>query len=109
MRGENMKYTIDCGEEMALNPYPEDDAQAIIQNLYVIINSTRGTIPCYRDFGVDRTYLHKPKNIAQTMYAAAITEAVAKYEPRVKIDRVRFRDNEEDPAAFTPILEVTIK
>lgn len=104
-----MTYTIDFSKEMALALEPEDYVQETIQSIYILVNTAIGEVPCYRDFGVDSSYLHKPIQTAQAMYAAAITSAFEKFISNVTIDEIRFTSNPNDPSVLFPILEVTIE
>ena len=103
-----MKYTIDCSKGVAISLEPPDRVQEVIQSIFILLNTMKGEIPCYRDFGVDGGYLHKPMKIAQTMYVSTITEQVERYVPGVQIDKIRFHNDPQAPTTLIPILEVTI-
>lgn len=104
-----MTYTIDFSNDMALTLEPEDSVHETIQSIYILVNTAIGEVPCYRDFGVDSAYLHKPIQTAQAMYAAAITAAFEKFIDNVTIDEIRFANDSNDPSVLYPILEVTIE
>ena len=42
----------------------------------------------YRDFGVDNSMLDKPLDVARSLYAVAVMEAVDKWEPRARAEQV---------------------
>lgn len=102
-----MTYTIDFGEGMTLSLAPSTKAEEIIQQIYTLVSTVRGTVPCYRDYGVDSTYLHRPINVAKTLYASAIVSAIKQYVPDVTVDRVTFSDDAEHSSTLIPILEVS--
>lgn len=104
-----MTYTIDFSKDMALTLEPENDVQETIQSIYILVNTALGEVPCYRDFGIDSSYLHKPIQMAQAMYAAAITSAFEKFIDNVTIDEIKFTNDSNDPSVLYPILEVTIE
>jgi|GEM_PF-2809498 len=94
-------------EGMALTFEPASRAEEKIQQIYIVLSTTRGEVPCYRDFGVDREYLHKPVLVAKTMYAAAIFEAITRYVDGVTVTGVTFENDADTPDMLRPILEVT--
>lgn len=101
-------YKIDCGAGVELSLAPANKGQRIIQELYVLLNTLKGTVPCYRDFGIDSEYIHKPIIAARALYAAAVTEAVSQYIPDIKISQITFEDDADDPTRLHPMLEVTL-
>jgi len=60
----------------------------IIQNVKVILNTPKGTVPLDRDFGVDWSVIDSPTTIALQKLRVNIVKAVEKYEPRVKVKSV---------------------
>lgn len=99
--------SIDLSKGIPLTFAPETREDQVIQELYILLNTAKGEVPYYREYGIDSSYLHKPINIAKTMYAAAINEGVNKFIPGASLKRVRFNDA-SDPASLVPILEVTL-
>ena len=104
-----MTVSIDFSQPLDLTLAPEDSTEETIQSLYILLNTAIGEVPCYRDFGVDSEYLHKPMNVAQTMYAASITAAIQKYMPDILIENISFTSDPNNPATLYPKLEVTIE
>ena len=47
-----------------------------------------GSSPLYRDFGVDNSMLDKPLDVARSLYAVAVMEAVDRWEPRARAEQV---------------------
>lgn len=99
---------MDFSNGMSLSFAPASREDEIMQDIFVVLNTTKGEVPYYREFGVDGSYLHKPIVTARTMYAEAVTEAVDKFVPGVHVRKVTFNDNTEDPASLVPVLEVDI-
>lgn len=56
----------------------------IIRNVEMIMATPVGSSPLYRDFGVDNSMLDKPLDVARSLYAVAVMEAVDKWEPRAR-------------------------
>ena len=48
----------------------------IIRNVEMIMATPVGSSPLYRDFGVDNSMLDKPLDVARSLYAVAVMEAV---------------------------------
>ena len=60
----------------------------IIRNVEMIMATPVGSSPLYRDFGVDNSMLDKPLDVARSLYAVAVMEAVDKWEPRARAEQV---------------------
>lgn len=69
--------------EVVLNEMNE--VSQVLQNVGVILNTWRGSVPLHRDFGIDPDLLHKPVNLVEDLIVADVIEAVEKYEPRAEI------------------------
>lgn len=102
-----MRRRIDTSQGIDLTLIPDGVEKEILQNIYCILNTPKGSVPCYRDFGVDNSYLHRPMNAAQAAYMVAISEAITRFEPRVTINRITFRNDPVKPDTLYPVLEVT--
>ena len=61
---------------------------SVLQNIAVILATPKGTVPMYRDFGIEMDYLDLPLPEAELRMVAPIREAVERWEPRVKVLRV---------------------
>jgi hypothetical protein len=69
-----------------------DDAleREIIRNVQTILTTPLGTCPLYREFGLDISALDNPLDVAQNLYAVEVMETVESWEPRVKVQEVKF-------------------
>lgn len=103
-----MTIKINAADEMDLVLFPENEEQEIIQNIYCILQTVKGSAPHYRDYGVDTNYLHRPIPMAKTAYAVSITKAIEKHEKRVKLENIDFLEDVNKPGCLYPILEVTL-
>lgn len=101
-----MAYTIDCSREVALTLEPKTKIEEITQSIYVLLNTPLGSVPYYREFGIDNSYLHKPIQAAKTLFAAAISDAINAFIPGVQLQHVTFASNSDSPTTLRPILEV---
>lgn len=101
-----MRAVIDTRRGISLTFTPQTLEQEIIQNVYCILATVKGSVPCYRDFGMDNDFLHKPSQTAMASYAAAAADAIAKYEPRASISNISFDVDSNNPGHLQPVLEV---
>lgn len=103
-----MKHIINAGEKIELNLAPETTEQEIMQNLYVLLNTVKGEVSMYRDFGLDTSEtLAAPLPVAETVLTSEIYDAVEKYEPRVKILNIEFETDSLN-GKLIPVLEISI-
>lgn len=103
-----MKMTIKGSDPLDMVLFEDDEVQDIIQNILCILNTTKGSCPNLRDYGLDPDILHKPMPIAKSAYAVAISEQMRQYETRATLLRVTFEDDSQNPSSLIPILEVSI-
>ena len=101
-----MTYNLDFTElkQMTLAPVTEEDE--LLQNLYCMLNTTIGEVPCYREFGLDKSFLHAPTNISNTMMVSAIAEAMAEFFPELHLENVEFTFDNDHPDAVGCTIEV---
>ena len=72
---------------------PERDE--IARNVRTILRTPKGSCPLYRDFGVEYPdMVDLPADVAKNYMAVAVTEAVERFEPRVRVLETRFPDVE---------------
>ena len=103
-----MKFTIDMSKEYSLTLGPMTRMEQIEQSIYVLINTMRGEVPCYREFGVNTDYLHKPINVAKAQYSAAVTAAIERFIPGIQVRSITFTGEPLNPDNLKPILEVVM-
>ena len=90
---------------------PGSELEEIIQNVKTILTTIKGSVPLDRDFGTDKKILDLPISIAKAKISAAIVKAVHKFEPRVKVKKIIFNQNDYDSmnGILKPSIEVEIK
>lgn len=62
-----------------------DEIKSVLQNVALILNTRKGTVPMFRDFGLKQEFLDKPIEVAETIAYTEITEAIEEYEPRAEV------------------------
>lgn len=103
-----MRYTIDTREKMPLVLDPQTEGEAIMQHLYIIMQTFIGEVPLYRNFGIDMKFRHMPREEFKSLFASAIAEAVYNFEPSVRIRIISFSEDENDPSHLYPKMEVIL-
>lgn len=103
-----MKYRIKADEKMDYQLGETDVVKSVIQNCHLLLNTRKGSIPMYRDFGLDMDFRDRPMLVAQTMMISRVKEALETFEPRANVISITFEQNSKDPGAIIPILEVRI-
>ena len=86
-----MSYTVSATDLKKIQFNEEDTVNAVLQNIAVILSTPMGTVPLYRDFGLDVSALDYPLDIAQNLIAVAAIEAIEKWEPRVTVKDLTFQ------------------
>ncbi len=86
-----------------------DRVKSIIQNVSIILRTIAGTVPLYREFGVDRDMLDRPLPVAKAMMTTRVREAVERFEPRVIVRSVTCQEDSSVPGRLIPTVEVEIE
>lgn len=103
-----MTVVIKARDPLNLELFPENEETEIIQNILCILKTAMGSCQGLRDYGLDPDIYHKPIQIAKAAFSVSIQKQMELYEPRAKLQRVDFEDNEMNPEVLSPVLEVTI-
>lgn len=103
-----MKYTVSERDLSEIRLNEQDVVSSVLQNVAIILKTRQGTVPLYRDFGLSMDYIDKPINVAKTLIAADIDEALSRYEPRASLVDVSFEEDEDNPGRLIPTVEVEI-
>lgn len=101
-----MDIVIDQDEDYSANLQEKDEVSSIIQNIALLLNTKKGTIPMYREFGLPMEFIDKPINVAETIATLEISEALEKFESRAAFKDLRFKPSKDGRMSIQ--LEVTI-
>lgn len=91
-----MKYKITIGR--GVDFAPDSEAAEVLQNVRTIISTRKGSVPLDREFGISWAMLDKPLPVARSQMQAQVIDAIERYEPRAKVQRVEFENNEAEAA-----------
>ena len=97
-----MSYTVSATDLKSIQFNEKNELNAVLQNIAVILSTPIGTIPLYRDFGLDWSFLDKPTPVAN------VREAIQRWEPRATVLDVSFSEDPARPGVLIPIVEVDI-
>ncbi len=85
-----MTYIVSEADLKTLRLNDPDVVSSVIHNVALILATPKGTVPMYRDFGLEREFLDTPMPEAEIRMIAPIREAVEKWEPRATVKDVSF-------------------
>lgn len=103
-----MTYTISAADLGRVRFNETDTVNSVLQNIAVILATRKGSVPLYREFGLDNSFLDKPMPVAKMLMIAPVREAVETWEPRATVLNVSFKEDLSNPGALIPTVEVEI-
>lgn len=101
-----MTYKINSAEKYSLDFNQSDTVKSILQNIAVLLNTKRGTVPMYREFGLPMDFVDKPINVAETIAFSEISDALEEFEPRANLENLYFEKSSDGKMSVT--VEVSI-
>ncbi len=96
-----MAYKVNSAENYILSLQQNSKVLSILQNIALLLNTKRGTVPMYRDFGLPMEFVDKPIDVAETMAFVEISDALEEFEPRAKLEDVCFEKAENGIMTIT--------
>lgn len=103
-----MSYTVSATDLTAIRLNEPDTVNSVLQNIAVILSTRKGSVPLYRDFGLNMEFLDKPAPVARVMMIAEVREAIERWEPRATVVGVSFSEDLSNPGLLIPTVEVEI-
>ena len=103
-----MSYMVTATDLTAIRFNEQDLVNSVLQNIAVILSTQKGSIPLYRDFGLNMEFLDKPMPVAKVMMIAEVREAIERWEPRATVVGVSFAEDISEPGLLIPTVEVEI-
>ena len=71
-----MSYKISSADEYKLNFEQNDVVQSVLQNVSLILNTKKGTVPMHREFGLPMEFVDKPIDVAEALATTEIAQAL---------------------------------
>ncbi len=70
--------------------------EEIAQNVWLILNTPKGSVPLDRDFGIDWTLIDRPYPQTIQLLKNQVVKAIEENEPRVKVKQVKVENASAD-------------
>lgn len=100
-------YKVSASESTPLHLGVADTVQSVLQAIKIILTTPKGTVPMYRDFGINMDFLDLPIPAAEQRARMEIREAIEEWEPRAKVKDITF-SRDGISGKLTPTVEVEI-
>lgn len=103
-----MEYIVSATDLASIQLKEENRVKEILRNVAVILATPKGSVPMYRDFGLDMRFLDKPMNIAKNLAVIPVKEAIEEWEPRVRYKDMTLYPDMSNPGklAFSVTIEI---
>lgn len=103
-----MEYTVSATDLADIRLNEADEVREILRNVAVILATPKGSVPMYRDFGLDMRFLDKPINTAKNVAVIPVREAIERWEPRATYKDMTIFPDPEHPgkSAFSVQIEI---
>lgn len=103
-----MSYQVSEADLKTIRLNEQDTVSSVLHNVALILATPKGTIPMYRDFGLDLEFLDMPIPEAEVRMIAPIREAVEEWEPRATVKDVFFTRSGDGSGRLVPRVEIEI-
>ncbi len=99
-------YTVSTGNQQNFSFYENDTVKSVLQNVLIILKTPKGSVPMYRDFGLDMSFIDKPGDAAEALLFQNAVDAVETFEPRAEVLDTALTCSADGKAVVTLTLEV---
>ncbi len=103
-----MSYQVSEADLKTIRLNEQDTVSSVLHNVALILATPKGTIPMYRDFGLDREFLDMTIPEAEVRMIAPIREAVQEWEPRATVKDVFFTKSGDGSGRLLAHVEIEI-
>ncbi|NCE63015.1 hypothetical protein D1159_00110 [Pseudoflavonifractor sp. 524-17] len=104
-----MEYTVSATDLANIRLDEGDRVKEILRNVAVILATPKGSVPMYRSFGLDMSFLDKPINVAKNRAVIPVREAIEEWEPRAVYKDMRLMPDPSNPGKLTFTVQIEIK
>lgn len=101
-------YTIDMGKPTLPELGVTDTVESVIQGIRIILTTPKGSVPMYREFGINMDFLDMPYPGAEQIARSEIREAIERWEPRATVRQITFQRGLLGDGSLIPTVEVEI-
>lgn len=85
---------------------PESVAE-VLQNVRILLGTTKFSVPLDRELGLKTSLIDRPTPQAQALISADIVQAIRRWEPRAKVEKITFTGDKE--GRLVPKVQVRIE
>ena len=103
-----MRYTVTATDLTAIHLNEPDAVNSVLQNIAIILSTRKGSVPLFREFGINMDFLDKPMPVAKVMMISEVREAIERWNPRATVLEVSFQEEITSPGTLIPTVEVEI-
>lgn len=91
-----MTYEILTSSSYDWQIIPANEIEEVLQNVRMILATTKGSVPMDRAFGISANILDAPISATQARLTAEVAAAVRKFEPRARVESIRYAGDFSD-------------
>ena len=104
-----MDYTVSASDLEHIQLNEQDEVKEILRNVAVILATPKGSVPMYRDFGLDMRFLDMPMTLAENAAVIPVREAVEEWEPRAVFKSLTLFPDALNPGKLAFTVQIEIK
>lgn len=103
-----MVYTVSSKDIGAFDFGQGGEVEKTLQDIAVVLATPKGSVPLYREFGVEMDFLDLPMPAAEQLLRSRVREAVERWVPNAIVRSVDFEEDGSMTGRADPIVEVEI-
>lgn len=103
-----MIYTISTDNTVPLTVCTDNKNYAVLESIAFLLTTKKGTVPGNREFGLPMEYIGKPMNVAETLIAQEVAEALEQNSITAKLKTVDISASTENFGNYKITVEVEI-
>ena len=103
-----MTYRVSEADLKTIRLNDQDTVSSVQHNVALILATPKGTVPMYRDYGLERDFLDMPVPDAEMRMVAPIREAVEQWEPRASVRDVFLTGSSDGSGRLIAHVEIEI-
>jgi phage baseplate assembly protein W len=88
-------YLVSSLQPFTVNFAPATVVEEVLQNVYMIMTTPKYSVPLFREFAANATYLDRPLPVAKAQLAAELATNIPKYEPRAQVKKITWTGDGE--------------
>lgn len=104
-----MTYKVSAEDVKGFSFVEDDMVRRVLSNVATILATPKGSVPLYREFGLDMSFLDKPEPVARSRMVAPVREAVQRWEPRARVGDVDAVSDPAQPGRLVPVVTIEIE